>query len=52
MVVGVEVYGRSGGVWWEGWRCERGVEVCGRNVVRGVEVCGGRGGEYGRGGAV
>ena len=39
-MVGVEVYGRSGGVWWEGWRCERGVEVCGRNVVRGVEVCG------------
>ena len=40
MVGGVEVYGgRSGGVWWEEWRCVRVVKVCGRSVVGGVEVC-------------
>ena len=33
MVGGVEVCERGGGVWWEGWRC-----------VRGVGECGGRGG--------
>ena len=35
---------RGGGVWWEGWRSERGIECGGRGkvVVRGVEECGGR----------
>ena len=34
-------------VWWEGWRCVGGIEVCGG---KGKE-CGGRGGgEIGRGG--
>ena len=52
MVEGVEVWG----VWWEGWKCVVGLEVCGgrggsvwegwRCVVGGVEVCGRAGGVW------
>ena len=37
-VRGVEVCGRSGGVWWEGWRGVEMSEVCGRG---GMDVGGG-----------
>ena len=33
-------------MWWEGWRCVRGVEVCGSGGAV-WEECGGRGGGVG-----